>query len=252
MNKELKSIFRSLLFPFVFTVLMWVVKIFEVETGIDLSFLGIYPLQLKGIPGIFASPFIHGDWSHLYANTFPFLILSSCIFYFYREIAFKVFFLIWGITGLWVWFWGREAFHIGSSGLVYGFAAFVFLSGILRRDKRLVAISFLVTFIYGSLIWGLFPELFPEKNISWESHLMGLIAGIVLAFYFRREGPQKKEYQWDEEEEVPDWFPNDQIPDEPAKTENLTKDGVTDQKETREDDSSKPGFRYIYKEKDQE
>jgi membrane associated rhomboid family serine protease len=255
MNKDLKNIYKSLVFPLVFTALMWVVKIFEVETKINLAFLGIYPLQIKGLPGIFASPFIHGDWAHLYANTIPFLILSSCIFYFYREIAFRVFFMIWGITGLWVWFWGQEAFHIGSSGLVYGFAAFIFLSGLLRREKRLMSISFFVAFTYGSLVWGIFPELFPDKNISWESHLMGLIAGSTVAWYFRREGPQKIEHVWDDDEEVPDWYPQDPPPDNaPAETISETNFEINQEskpepenKKSPDQFSSNPGINYIYR-----
>ncbi len=249
MNKDLKSIYLSLVFPLVFTALMWIVRVFEVQTGIDLSFLGIYPLQIKGLPGIFGSPFLHSDWAHLYANTIPFLILSSCIFYFYKPIAFRVFFMIWALTGVWVWFWGREAYHIGSSGLVYGFAAFVFLSGLMRREKRLMSISFFVAFSYGSLVWGIFPELFPEKNISWESHLMGLIAGATAAWYYRKEGPQKPEHIWEDEEEVPDWFPQDPPADPPPAAESGETTEKPETASSPETTTSQIQVNYIYRER---
>ena len=132
------------------------------------------------------------------------LVLGGCLFYFYKEIAVKIFILIYLITGLCVWFGAREAYHIGASGVVYGLASFLFLSGIIRRDGRLLAITLLVTFLYGSLVWGVFPDFYPEKNISFESHFWGLIVGVILALYFRKLGPQRKKYDWEEEEEFED------------------------------------------------
>jgi membrane associated rhomboid family serine protease len=240
LNPELRRIIRSLYFPVTFVILMWTVRIFEVYTKINLGFLGIYPLHVKGLPGILASPLIHAGWAHLYSNTIPILILLACIFYFYKEIAFRVTGLIWLITGIWVWFWAREAYHIGASGVVYGLFSFVFLSGLLRRNKQLMAISFMVGFTYGSLVWGIFPELFPDKDISWESHLMGLISGSVIAWYYRKEGPQRMEYQWndddDDDDENAPWklaaTPQKEIPIEtPEKKE-------------------EPVIHYIYKEKE--
>jgi membrane associated rhomboid family serine protease len=200
MNTEKSKIIHSMLFPAIFLVVLWLVKIFEVSSGIDLRFLGIYPLKVKGLIGILTSPLIHGDFSHLSANSLPVFILSTAIFYFYKGISYKVFFLIYFLSGLWVWFGGREAYHIGASSLIYGMGAFLFVSGIIRKDTRLMAVSMIVIFAYGGLIWGIFPDFFPEKNISWEGHLMGLIAGVILAVYFRRSGPKRKMYSWEFEE----------------------------------------------------
>lgn len=199
---EKTKILNSLLFPALFVAIMWLVKIAELISGSSFSFLGIFPLKFTGLAGIITAPFIHGDLAHLTANSFPFIILGSLLFYIYRPIAWKIFILTFLITGLWVWVLGREAYHIGASGVVYGLASFLFFSGIFRRDGRLLAITFLVAFLYGSMIWGLFPELFPKKNISWESHLMGMIAGIILAAFFKGEGgPRRKSYSWELEEE---------------------------------------------------
>jgi membrane associated rhomboid family serine protease len=201
MTAEKRKIVHSLVFPLILLIMMWLVWIFEITSGIELNFLGIYPLKLKGLIGIITSPLVHGDLSHLSANSLPVLILGTAIFYFYKEIAFKIFILIYLLTGIWVWFGARDAYHIGASGLIYGMGAFLFVSGIIRKETRLMAVSMIVIFVYGSMIWGVFPDFFPERNISWESHLMGLLAGLVLAFYFRSSGPQRKLYSWELEEE---------------------------------------------------
>nr|MQY79897.1 rhomboid family intramembrane serine protease [Bacteroidota bacterium] len=159
---------------------------------------GIYPLKLKGLKGIILSPLVHANFRHLLDNSLPLLILGVAIFYFYSKVAYRVFFLTYIMVGIWVWFGGREAYHIGASGLIYGFASFLFFSGILLGEVRLLAISLLVVFLYGSMVWGIFPI---KKGISWESHMLGAIAGLILSFYYRNQGPQRIEYDWEEEED---------------------------------------------------
>jgi len=203
-NPEKQKFYHSLVFPFFFLLLIWLVKIVEVLFNLDFSHFGIYPLTSKGLIGIITSPLIHSSFSHLFANSFPLFVLSVALFYFYKKIAYRVFFLIYLMTGIWVWFGAREAFHIGASGVVYGLAAFLFVSGLIRKNPRLLAITLIVTFLYGSMIWGIFPDFFPEKNISWESHLMGLVAGLALAFYYRKTGPQPKRYEWEDDDDDDD------------------------------------------------
>jgi len=193
-----KKFFLSLIIPVTFVFLMWLVKIVEILFEIDLSDLGIYPRSLKGLPGIIVSPLIHEDFTHLFNNSLPLLLLSIALFYFYSEIAIKISSITYILTGLLVWLWGREAWHIGASGLVYGLASFLFFSGLIRRYFRLIALSLLVVFLYGEMVWGLFPGIY--KNISWESHMLGFFSGILLAVWYRKEGPQRPVYEWMEEE----------------------------------------------------
>ncbi len=174
------------------------VKIAEEIFQLELFQYGISPLEASGLPGIFLSPFIHGDFNHLINNSIPLLVLGTALQYFYKDIAFRVWFFSFLITGIWVWFFARDAHHIGASGVVYSLALFVFVSGAIRKHPRLMAISLLVVFIYGSLFWGIFPI---EDMVSWESHLMGTLSGIVLAVFFRKEGPQRKIYDFELEEE---------------------------------------------------
>ena len=185
-----------------FVLLLWLVKAADVIWDMDMNEYGLYPLKVKGLLGIITSPLLHAGFSHLFANTIPLLVLGSLLFYFYRPLAWQVFFLIWLMTGVWVWVFARgSGVHIGASGIIYGLASFLFLSGIIRREQRLMIITLLVTFLYGSLLWGLFPQFFPKEHISWESHLMGLLSGVLLAIYYRKSGPQKKVYHWDDEDD---------------------------------------------------
>jgi membrane associated rhomboid family serine protease len=194
-----KKMLLSMIIPGVIVFLMWLVKIIEVIFDLDFSGGGIYPLNPKGLPGILLSPFIHEGFRHLFNNTLPFFFLSTALFYFYSDAALKILGWTYLLTGSLVWFAGRPAWHIGASGLVYGLASFLFFSGIIRKYFRLVALSLLIVFLYGSMVWGLFPGIY--KNVSWESHMLGFISGIVLTIAFRNEGPQQPVYEWMEEEE---------------------------------------------------
>ena len=197
-----KKLLLSMIIPGIFVFLMWLVKLIEVLFEIDLSRFGIYPLTLQGLPGILFSPFIHANLIHLFSNTLPLFFLSVALFYFYSEVALKVFIWTYFLTGVLVWLAGREAWHIGASGVVYGLASFLFFSGIIRRYFRLIALSLLIVFLYGSMVWGLFPGVY--KNVSWESHMLGFFSGVVLAVWYRKEGPQRPVYEWMDEESSED------------------------------------------------
>jgi len=189
-----------MIFPFAFVLLLWVVKTADVIWDMGLNDYGLYPLKAKGLLGIITAPLLQSGFSHLFANTVPLLVLGTLLFYFYRSLAWNVFFLTWLMTGFWVWVFARgNAAHIGASGIIYGLASFLIFSGIIRRDQKLMIITLLVIFLYGSLGWGVFPQFFPREHISWESHFMGFMSGIILAFWFRKSGPQRKVYEWDDE-----------------------------------------------------
>lgn len=207
---------HSLIFPVSFLLLVWIVKIFEWIFELNLYYLGIFPLEIKGLPGIITAPLIHRDFEHLMANTIPLLVLCWSIFYFYRPLAYRIFLLSYLMTNLWIWVSAREAWHIGASGLVYAFASFLFFSGVIRNHFRLLAISLVVVFLYGGMFWGIFPIL---KDISWESHLLGGISGIILSLIYRKEGPQPPKPQWtddDDHDTIPEeiWNNKNQIPEE--------------------------------------
>lgn len=187
-----------MMIPGVFVFLMWLVKVVEFMFEIDLTHLGIFPLSVNGLQGILFSPLIHEGFGHLFNNSLPLFLLGTFLFYFYSEIAVKVSFWIYFLTGISVWIAGREAWHIGASGLIYGLASFLFFSGIIRRHYRLAGLSLLIVFLYGSMVWGIFPDVY--RDVSWESHLLGFVAGIMLSVIFRKQGPQAPVYEWPEDE----------------------------------------------------
>ena len=183
--------------PLVTIILIWTVFWIELRFRINLNEFGIYPRTLKGLVGVFTSAFIHGSVEHLYNNTIPILILTAALFYFYRGIAFKVLFFGLLISGLITWAIGRPSYHIGISGLIYVLASFIFFKGIFSKYYRLVALSLIVVFIYGSLLWYIFPI---KDEISWEGHLGGFVTGHILALFMRTETPVAKKYDWEHED----------------------------------------------------
>ena len=198
MEEDKKRFIYSLVFPGVFLLILWAVKFYEFSMEVSFVEEGVYPRKFSGLKGLLLSPLIHGDWKHLIDNSMPVLLLSVALFYFYRDIAYKIWFLIYFIGGILLWGVGRQAYHIGASGLIYGLAAFLFLSGVIRKVRSLMAISLLVVFWYGSMVWGLLPFDF---KVSFEAHITGVVAGVVLAFVYRHEGPEPERSSLDEEEE---------------------------------------------------
>lgn len=201
MSNEKSRFYASMVVPGFLLLIMWLVFFGEYLLGADWGNWGVYPMHAPGLRGILFSPFLHEGIKHIAANSLPFFVLGTALFYFYRDLAFKVLLFIWLFTGLFVWFGGRDAYHIGASGIIYGLASFLFLSGVIRKDTRLSALSLIVIFLYGSLIWGAIPNFLPEKNISWEAHLGGMLSGIIMAVFYRKSGPQRKQYSWELEEE---------------------------------------------------
>lgn len=181
-------------------LLMFSIHLVTWLENMDLHFLGVYPLNIKGLTGIITSPLIHSGWQHLYNNSVSFFILGVTLFYFYRGVAYKVFVTIYILAGAWLWFGGREAWHIGASGVVYGLMSFLFISGVIRRHIPLMSVTLFVVFLYGSLVWGMFP-LAEQMPHSWEGHLWGFMAGITAAVVYRKEGPQKPPPPFEDEED---------------------------------------------------
>lgn len=186
----------------VFICLLWLILLLDTSLSLHLYRYGIYPLELKGVPGIFLSPFIHQSIKHLLSNSLPLVVLMWCLFYFYSQIANKTLIILWLLSGLLTWAIGRQAWHIGASGIIYSLTFFLFFSGLFRRHTPLIAISLVVAFLYGSNVWNMFPwSMHLDSNVSWEGHLAGGISGFIVAILFYKHGPQKPVKVWVDEED---------------------------------------------------
>lgn len=203
MTSESKKLIKAFLMPTLFGILILNIRLIESLTGIDLVRLGIYPRQVSGLIGIVTAPLIHSSFNHLFSNLFPLILMGSAVNYFYPKSSGKVFVIVYFFTNVLVWLFAREAYHIGASGIVYGLASFLFFSGVIRRDVRAITVALLVVFLYGGLIWGIFPI---DQSISYESHFYGGMVGFFCSFIFRKKDKYKR-YDW-EDEEV-DWRKED-------------------------------------------
>lgn len=223
---------RDAWLPAIGVALLWILHAFRVWGGLPLENLALEPRSFHHLWGILGFPLVHGDWIHVYSNAVPLLVLGWMLRHFYRPISLEVLGWIWLMNGVWLWIIAQPGtHHIGASGLVYGLAGFLAFSGIFRRNVYLSTISMLVIFLYGSLVWGVLPF---DPTISWEGHLTGLMAGILVAFIFRRSDtfPKPPEHNWDDDpsDDDPYWLIPDssaQPPVEPNTEENATGDSHT-------------------------
>ena len=192
-EKQIKISPNTYTIPIIFVFIIWLVYWIEIKFGFNFNKFGVYPRSFKGLRGVFLSPFIHSNTHHLFNNSVPLFVLSSSLFLFYRKVFWKI--LAFGgiITGLLTWIIARESFHIGASGIVYLLFSFIFFSGILKKHVRLIAVSLIVIFLYGSMIWYIFPI---KEGMSWEGHLSGFIVGLLFAFIYKDEGIIKEEFQF--------------------------------------------------------
>ena len=199
---EKKKFLGSLVIPLILVALMWLMKIIEVSCNVDLNRWGVTPHTYNGLWGILTLPFLHGSWEHLLSNTIPILVLGTALYYCYPSLANRVLLITYLASGLLTWCIGNpDSVHIGASALVYGLNLFLIFSGFIRGNRMLIVISLIMVFLYGSFIWGMIPSLAIPQNISWEGHLSGALIGILLAIFFRKEGPQKEVHHWEEDDE---------------------------------------------------
>jgi membrane associated rhomboid family serine protease len=177
---------------------LWAVDFVNVVLGLDLQRFGVRPRQFAGLPGILLAPLLHGGFPHLIANSVPLLVLGTGMLYLYPNAALKVLPAVYLGPGIAVWLFGKaSSVHIGASGLVYGLVGYVFVAGIIRRDRRAIAASMLVYFLYGTLLWGVLPI---RPGVSWETHLAAALIGSAMAIAFRGlDIPPRKRYDWEDE-----------------------------------------------------
>jgi len=182
---------------------VWCIKSSEFIFHLDLSWLGVYPQTLHGLLGILTAPLIHGSLEHIFNNTLPMLILGTLLLYGYPKSRWRVLATVWLLSGLGVWIFGRESYHIGASGLTHGVFFYLLVVSIFRRDKRSVAIMMTAFFLYGGMTMTIFPR---EEGISFEYHFFGAVAGALSALLWHSLDPKPitKSYEWEKRPQADD------------------------------------------------
>jgi membrane associated rhomboid family serine protease len=186
----------SILIATSFAALIWGLKLFEFVLGVDLYHLGIYPRSQSGLLGVVTAPLIHGSWEHLIGNTLPLVLLGSMLIYGYPRSRFWALAGIWLLSGTGVWIFARSSYHLGASGLTHGIFFYLFVGGILRRDRRSAALLMVAFYMYGGMLLTILPT---DPGVSFESHFFGAMSGAVLAYVFSNWDPKpiRKRYVWE-------------------------------------------------------
>ena len=203
-EKELFAAAKTAIFP---VLIIWTVHIIKILGTFDWNRYGVFPRESEGIAGIFLSPFLHGDFQHLFSNSIPLFMLVTIILFFYKRVAMISILLIYFLTGLSVWLFARQGvYHIGASGVIYGMVSFVFWNGVFRKSLKSVVLSLVVVVLYSGYFAGIVPG---EEGISWESHLMGAIVGVLVSFVMKNnlEEDEIEHDPWEHDDYTPrDYF----------------------------------------------
>ena len=169
---------RRLGAPLLMVLVMWIVAFADAGTPTQLVQYGIRPRSEDGLVGIVAAPFLHADFAHLIANTGAFIVLGMLVAAVSRRY-WPVTVGVALISGVAVWLIAApNTIHIGASGLVYGYAAFLVAWGLVTRRASSILVAVLVVLLYGGLVFGVLPT---QQGISWQGHLFGAIGGVVMA-----------------------------------------------------------------------
>ncbi len=185
-----------------FVAVLWLVQLMNWGLDLDPRPFGVTPREWPGLIGIVTAPLVHSDFAHLFANSVPLAAVGSAMLFLYPHSTLRVLPAVYLGPGLIVWTLGRDSVHLGASGLVYGLVGYVFVAGLLRRDRRAIAVSLLVVLMYGSLAWGVLPI---DPRVSWETHLSAAAIGVLMALLLRRlDVPPRKRYAWEDDAALED------------------------------------------------
>lgn len=180
-----------------FAGVLWLIQLSNWALGLGPAGLGVRPREWTGLVGVVFAPLLHGGVEHLLANTPPLVVAGTTMLYLYPQSSARVLPAVYLGPGIAVWLFGRASTHLGASGLVYGLVTYILVAGLIRRDRRAIAASLLVCFMYGALVWGVFPI---KMGMSWETHLAAALIGVVLAVRLRHlDIPPRRRYTWDDE-----------------------------------------------------
>ncbi|GMV31111.1 MAG: hypothetical protein AMXMBFR59_32360 [Rhodanobacteraceae bacterium] len=199
--RETPQLKRAALLALAFVAVLWLVKLVESLGGFDFSQFGVRPLQWYGLAGILTAPLVHGSFEHLIMNSVPLAVLLALARFNYPSGSWRALLFIWLVGGVGLWLIGRPSWHIGASGITHGLMFYLFVLGLLRRDRYAIAVAMVVFFLYGGMVVTVLPR---EPGVSWEAHLSGALAGALAAFIWQRRDPPAPlpRPSWELEEEA--------------------------------------------------
>ena len=159
--------------------LMWLLEIVDQVTSANLDQYGIKPHEADGLVGIVTAPFLHAGFGHLEGNTVPFLLLGGAIALSGLRRVVLATAIIALVAGLGVWIFAPSGTdHIGASGIVFGYAAYLIARGLFSRSMVHLVVGVVVIGVYGTtLLFG----VAPRDGISWQGHVFGAVGGVVAA-----------------------------------------------------------------------
>ena len=204
-NQPFYFSYSIVLLPLFFVLAMWLVYWIEIKYSFNFWHYGIYPRKIYGLKGIFFSPFIHGNLTHITNNSLALIVLLPILRFFYRKQTLKVVVIGLFFSGLGTWLIGRSSYHIGASAFIYSLVSFIFFKGIFTKYYRLVAVSLTIVILYGGMLWFMFPNV--DNTLSWEGHLSGFIVGLSLALITKTPQFNSLVYDWQQ----PDFNPQNDV-----------------------------------------
>lgn len=179
-----------------FVALLYLVEAVDQVGGHRLDRNGIRPLETDGLWGVLFAPLLHANWAHLVANTGPALVLGFLVTLAGQSRFLLATAMVWVFGGLGTWLIGNVGSscgptdHIGASGLIFGWLAFLVVFGLFTRRIWQILVGLVVLVLYGGILWGAVPVLNVCGGVSWQGHLCGAIAGVVAAYLL--SGPERK------------------------------------------------------------
>ena len=172
----------------ILVALIWIVEVVNLFLGHRLVSWGILPRSFTGLIGIPLAPMLHGGFWHTVSNTVPLLILGALTLAGGKRKFWETTVNVTLLSGALVWIFAREAYHVGASGLVFGYFGVILARAIIERGIIAIAIAIVTVMTYGGLLWGILPL---RSYVSFESHLFGLIAGFVVIWLDRKFGKSR-------------------------------------------------------------
>ena len=170
-------------------LLLWIAALANYVLAYEMNYHGIFPREVSALPGILLWPFLHGGFTHLAMNSTPLFVLGFLVGLRGPKLFVGLSLFVVLLSGLAVWGFGRPAYHIGASGLVFGYFGFLLAVAWFEKHFSNLLVAALVVFLYGGLIWGVLPR---DEFVSFEGHLFGLLAGVLGANLFASKVKMKK------------------------------------------------------------